>query len=91
MNKKFIIKNFFLNLSEKIKKILLICNKMYYFSYWKTFILNRNTLDYDIALLRVSEEINFNKFVQPICMTSLKSLMTNCFAVGWGQLSKYFI
>jgi len=46
-----------------------------------------NTLDYDIALLRVSEEINFNKFVQPICMTSLKSLMTNCFAVGWGQLS----
>eukprot|EP00057_Strongylocentrotus_purpuratus_P017273 XP_011671747.1 PREDICTED: serine proteinase stubble [Strongylocentrotus purpuratus] len=41
----------------------------------------------DIALLFLTEPVEFNDYVQPLCINTLKTEMTsfnNCFVTGWG-------
>ncbi|XP_026078956.1 uncharacterized protein LOC113056403 [Carassius auratus] len=42
----------------------------------------------DIALLRLSEPVNFNSYIRPICLASNDSVFhdgTTCWATGWGE------
>jgi len=48
---------------------------------------NRISLDYDIALLKLTKPLEFNDAIQPICLPfGLKELPYNksCYATGWG-------
>ncbi|XP_061911760.1 serine protease 27-like [Entelurus aequoreus] len=45
---------------------------------------------YDLALLRLSNPVNYTDYIRPICMASNASQFNNatmCWATGWGQLS----
>ncbi|XP_059386124.1 testisin [Carassius carassius] len=42
----------------------------------------------DIALLKLSEPVNFNNYIRPICLASNDSVFhdgTTCWATGWGE------
>ncbi|XP_059387706.1 uncharacterized protein LOC132121957 [Carassius carassius] len=42
----------------------------------------------DIALLRLSEPVNFTSYISPICLAANDSIFhngTNCWATGWGE------
>lgn len=48
---------------------------------------NPRTLDNDIALIKVKKPIQFNKYVQPVCLPSKEfSAGTNCYITGWGKI-----
>ena len=50
---------------------------------------NEQTMDYDIALLHLSEAVNYSDAVTPICLpNSARNYPagTKCFVTGWGQI-----
>jgi len=48
---------------------------------------NPRNLDNDIALIKVNRPIQFNKYVQPACLTSTEFRAgTNCYITGWGKI-----
>ncbi|XP_063700942.1 inactive serine protease scarface-like [Culicoides brevitarsis] len=48
---------------------------------------NPNTLEYDMAIIHLSEQINFDQHVAPICMDEQESSknLDNCVTTGWGK------
>lgn len=48
---------------------------------------NKHTVDYDIAVLKLAETLNFTKSVQPIALPELNETIpdgTKCLVSGWG-------
>ncbi|KAL0180381.1 hypothetical protein M9458_025823, partial [Cirrhinus mrigala] len=44
----------------------------------------------DIALLRLSEPVNFTNYISPICLAANDSVFhdgTTCWTTGWGETS----
>ena len=53
-----------------------------------TVILPGTTHDYDIAVIKLSEDIEFNNHVQPACLPSNDTVYEpgkRCFISGWGR------
>ncbi|XP_065654320.1 chymotrypsinogen B isoform X2 [Hydra vulgaris] len=51
-------------------------------AYW------RLTLDHDVGLLKLSKPIQFNNWVQPICLPIIDVPNgTECFVTGWGKIA----
>lgn len=48
---------------------------------------NPNTLEYNIAIIHLSEQIKFDQHVSPICLdeNELSSGLDNCVTTGWGK------
>lgn len=49
------------------------------------------TYDYDIALIRLAEELTFNDFVRPVCLPSMEEPLEQtslCVVTGWGSLTE---
>lgn len=47
---------------------------------------NPNTLEYDIAILHLSESIRFDRHVAPICLDANENGgFENCITTGWGK------
>jgi len=47
---------------------------------------NPRNLDYDIAILKLARPIQYNKYVQPVCLASSSiSSGGNCYITGWGK------
>ncbi|XP_072175569.1 uncharacterized protein [Diadema setosum] len=49
---------------------------------------NSFTLDFDVALLRLAEPVEFNDFVRPVCLETTQeelNVYDECVAVGWGR------
>lgn len=54
-------------------------------------LYNPDTNDNDVALLRLSEEVNFDRFVKPVCLPSEDAQVnTLCFVVGWGETRRTY-
>lgn len=48
---------------------------------------NYNNLDYDIALVKLSKDIQFNSYVSPVCLPEFDfPANTACFVTGWGHV-----
>lgn len=46
-------------------------------------------LDYDIALLKLKQDIKFNSYVSPVCLPEFDfPVGTACFVSGWGRVSR---
>ncbi len=48
---------------------------------------NPNTLDYDVAVVRVASAFNLNSAVSPVCKPSADRVSGNAIVSGWGTLS----
>lgn len=48
---------------------------------------NPSTLEYDIAIIHLSEQINFDQHIAPICLdeNELSNPLDNCVTTGWGK------
>ena len=47
---------------------------------------NPNTINFDIAVLRLPTPLTFNNYVQPVCLPSSPiPAGTNCVVTGWGD------
>ena len=49
-----------------------------------------STGDYDIAIIRLPEELTFNDRVEPVCLPSKAATeddVDNCVVTGWGRTS----
>lgn len=47
-----------------------------------------NTVDNDIALIRLKETVKFNEHVRPICLPKTNNTLpvgTRCTVIGWGK------
>ncbi|XP_062382938.1 transmembrane protease serine 9-like [Sardina pilchardus] len=50
---------------------------------------NKNTFNYDIALMKLDEPVIFTDYIRPICLSSSASSFhnaTNCWTTGWGNV-----
>jgi len=48
---------------------------------------SRYTLDSDIALFKLEKPVQFNKYVQPVCLPSVDPQPgTECYITGWGKI-----
>jgi len=48
---------------------------------------NPRTLDYDIALFKLSKPVKFNKWVKPVCLPKAELKPgTECYITGWGKI-----
>ena len=51
----------------------------------------RGTTAYDIAMLRLSSAVTYNKFIQPICVLASSvdfENRTDCWVTGWGDVQE---
>ncbi|KAM3926881.1 ovochymase-1 [Leptodactylus fuscus] len=49
------------------------------------------TNDYDIALIRLAEELTFNDFVRPVCLPKMEDPLEStslCVVTGWGNIEE---
>ena len=56
-------------------------------SVWSFFYSGR-THDYDVAIIKLSEDIEFNNNVQPACLPEVDTVYEpgkKCFISGWGR------
>lgn len=52
---------------------------------------NKETFNYDIALMKLSEPVTFTEYIRPICLSSSTSSFhnaTDCWASGWGNVGQ---
>lgn len=48
------------------------------------------TMMSDVALLKLSRPISFNRYVQPVCMpTAPARVGDSCYITGWGRINRY--
>lgn len=46
---------------------------------------------YDIALLRLSSSVTYNKYIQPVCILASSTEFQNrsdCWVTGWGDIEE---
>lgn len=52
---------------------------------------NKETFNYDIALMKLSAPVTFTEYIRPICLSSSTSSFhnaTDCWASGWGNVNQ---